>query len=131
MDMIEVRATLEGHNAKLAAQNNKSKDVDKLQKILVKGTKAIEKGDLDACKKLNSEFHNTLATIPGNTILRELVTSLRERTAIVFTANTILKVRENWLEHEQILRDRKSTRLNSSHVAISYAVFCFNKKKRN
>src|SRR5690625_6246638 len=24
-------------------------------------------------------------------------------------------------------RDRKSTRLNSSHVAISYAVFCFNK----
>src|SRR5439155_12770835 len=26
-------------------------------------------------------------------------------------------------------RDRKSTRLNSSHVAISYAVFCFKKKK--
>src|SRR5690625_5337582 len=28
------------------------------------------------------------------------------------------------------LKDRKSTRLNSSHVAISYAVFCL-KKKRN
>src|SRR5437870_9282700 len=27
--------------------------------------------------------------------------------------------------------DRKSTRLNSSHVAISYAVFCLKKKKRN
>src|SRR5690625_5933317 len=27
-----------------------------------------------------------------------------------------------------ILRDRKSTRLNSSHVAISYAVFCLKKK---
>src|SRR5699024_11958082 len=27
-------------------------------------------------------------------------------------------------------KDRKSTRLNSSHVSISYAVFCF-KKKRN
>src|SRR5690606_40309139 len=26
------------------------------------------------------------------------------------------------------LRDRKSTRLNSSHVKISYAVFCFKKK---
>src|SRR5690606_40687999 len=26
--------------------------------------------------------------------------------------------------------DRKSTRLNSSHVKISYAVFCFNKKTR-
>src|SRR5207249_12152361 len=27
--------------------------------------------------------------------------------------------------------DRKSTRLNSSHVSISYAVFCLKKKKRN
>src|SRR5690625_6603831 len=27
--------------------------------------------------------------------------------------------------------DRKSTRLNSSHVAISYAVFCLKKKKFN
>src|SRR5437870_11485216 len=31
------------------------------------------------------------------------------------------------LEEEQ---DRKSTRLNSSHVAISYAVFCLKKKKK-
>src|SRR2546426_2423530 len=27
------------------------------------------------------------------------------------------------------LRDRKSTRLNSSHLVISYAVFCLKKKK--
>src|SRR5690625_94088 len=27
-------------------------------------------------------------------------------------------------------QDRKSTRLNSSHVAISYAVFCLKKKKK-
>src|SRR5690349_23094285 len=29
------------------------------------------------------------------------------------------------------IRDRKSTRLNSSHVEISYAVFCLKKKKKN
>src|SRR6266487_6014516 len=28
-------------------------------------------------------------------------------------------------------RDRKSTRLNSSHPSISYAVFCLKKKKHN
>src|SRR5437867_9361835 len=28
-------------------------------------------------------------------------------------------------------RDRKSTRLNSSHRTISYAVFCLKKKKKN
>src|SRR5256885_4975788 len=29
----------------------------------------------------------------------------------------------------EALRDRKSTRLNSSHLVISYAVFCLKKKK--
>src|SRR5947209_17769876 len=31
----------------------------------------------------------------------------------------------------QMLQDRKSTRLNSSHANISYAVFCLKKKKKN
>src|SRR5690606_24487406 len=31
----------------------------------------------------------------------------------------------------QFVGDRKSTRLNSSHVKISYAVFCLKKKKKN
>src|SRR5438067_9121948 len=37
------------------------------------------------------------------------------------------------LDHHQPAapgRDRKSTRLNSSHVSISYAVFCLKKKKK-
>src|SRR5690554_7786938 len=34
-----------------------------------------------------------------------------------------------FLAHEG-LKDRKSTRLNSSHVRISYAVFCLKKKKK-
>src|SRR5207253_8984763 len=41
-------------------------------------------------------------------------------------------VPEHW-EHppdRDARRDRKSTRLNSSHVAISYAVFCLKKKKK-
>src|SRR5437868_7766070 len=39
------------------------------------------------------------------------------------------------LKHEtkrclELTQDRKSTRLNSSHVSISYAVFCLKKKKK-
>src|SRR5690349_23811016 len=36
------------------------------------------------------------------------------------------------LAHREVeaQRDRKSTRLNSSHVEISYAVFCLKKKKK-
>src|SRR3712207_8337436 len=33
------------------------------------------------------------------------------------------------LHHAEHLGDRKSTRLNSSHANISYAVFCLKKKK--
>src|SRR5438552_12714742 len=32
---------------------------------------------------------------------------------------------------QEVRRDRKSTRLNSSHQIISYAVFCLKKKKTN
>src|SRR3989442_7983269 len=37
----------------------------------------------------------------------------------------------SWLRRRmpRICEDRKSTRLNSSHVRISYAVFCLKKKK--
>src|SRR2546426_9314587 len=31
---------------------------------------------------------------------------------------------------DRAVRDRKSTRLNSSHLVISYAVFCLKKKKK-
>src|SRR5256885_5973548 len=33
-------------------------------------------------------------------------------------------------EPEEVAKDRKSTRLNSSHLVISYAVFCLKKKKK-
>src|SRR5690554_7510994 len=33
-----------------------------------------------------------------------------------------------WAANREALLDRKSTRLNSSHVRISYAVFCLKKK---
>src|SRR2546422_5065518 len=37
------------------------------------------------------------------------------------------------VEHDMsfVMEDRKSTRLNSSHGYISYAVFCLKKKKKN
>src|SRR5438309_9046730 len=36
------------------------------------------------------------------------------------------RLKKGW----QLTRDRKSTRLNSSHSSISYAVFCLKKKKK-
>src|SRR3712207_8715818 len=50
----------------------------------------------------------TQTTQKGNSAMSEIVKRLRTRRA----------------------KDRKSTRLNSSHANISYAVFCLKKKKR-
>src|SRR5258708_39276256 len=41
-----------------------------------------------------------------------------------------LTKKANLCERHMIRRDRKSTRLNSSHQIISYAVFCLKKKKK-
>src|SRR5690625_6427804 len=44
----------------------------------------------------------------------------------IFERFEVLSVDEAWNKYG-IGKDRKSTRLNSSHVAISYAVFCLKK----
>src|SRR5215467_15148667 len=43
--------------------------------------------------------------------------------------NTVSFVNRGLIDKNAV-RDRKSTRLNSSHLVISYAVFCLKKKKK-
>src|SRR5690554_7560201 len=47
----------------------------------------------------------------------------------VFTVLFGTRHLESTEHHRGMIQDRKSTRLNSSHVRISYAVFCLKKKK--
>src|SRR5690606_39405979 len=47
----------------------------------------------------------------------------------LFSAGSLFFKRPQWLLPEKS-SDRKSTRLNSSHVKISYAVFCLKKKNQ-
>src|SRR5258708_14799685 len=56
---------------------------------------------------------------------RLLFSSRREQTQLSETRSAPEPVVQRWF------RDRKSTRLNSSHQIISYAVFCLKKKKHN
>src|SRR5258708_27704164 len=68
-----------------------------------------------------SHNHPSGETVPS----REDIQLTRE----LVRAGQILKIEV--LDHESIgcpLADRKSTRLNSSHQIISYAVFCLTKK---
>src|SRR5439155_11952428 len=54
----------------------------------------------------------------------------RELCAFALLQRPVGERNRNARREEQQRIDRKSTRLNSSHVAISYAVFCLKKKKK-
>src|SRR5437879_6361241 len=53
------------------------------------------------------------------------------KTKIVQAPGLILMLDEALTYRQIFMEDRKSTRLNSSHRCISYAVFCLKKKKKN
>src|SRR5258705_1148327 len=60
---------------------------------------------------------------PYTTLFRSTFQRLRLSVLVLLTISTVAgSVRGR--------RDRKSTRLNSSHLGISYAVFCLKKKKK-
>src|SRR5438045_1961225 len=48
-----------------------------------------------------------------------------------FPTSHLVKKGEDGRVQLTLFQDRKSTRLNSSHLGISYAVFCLKKKKKN
>src|SRR5256885_6414743 len=59
-----------------------------------------------------------VAGVPGKFLTAAEYALLDELTELIIPAD----------DHSPGARDRKSTRLNSSHLVISYAVFCLKKK---
>src|SRR5690625_6114718 len=87
-------------------------------------------------KKIGFVFENNLyyKNLEDGSIVQ--ITSDGEKNAIINGAADWVYEEEfaitrtfEWSSDSRYL-DRKSTRLNSSHVAISYAVFCLKKKKK-
>src|SRR2546422_3641565 len=68
---------------------------------------------------------------PYTTLFRSLPKPFqRERTCLMKLEILILLLENKRPGGVSYVRDRKSTRLNSSHGYISYAVFCLKKKKK-
>src|SRR2546430_6688187 len=70
---------------------------------------------------------------PYTTLFRSISTRALERVGKLVEGKTVLAVGpgiSHYPDTTEFVRDRKSTRLNSSHSQISYAVFCLKKKKK-
>src|SRR5690625_3420767 len=68
---------------------------------------------------------------PGKGALTELLVQEAERLSVIELDRDLVPWLKIRFERYKGFEDRKSTRLNSSHVAISYAVFCLKKKRNN
>src|SRR2546426_10851378 len=67
---------------------------------------------------------------PYTTLFRSRRLALRHGLQPPLLAYLPPGLRRHLRRSHQLGRDRKSTRLNSSHLVISYAVFCLKKKKK-
>ena len=104
-ELVEVRATLEGLNAKLAAQRHDDQQIAEMQRILEEGTRVSKDGADDAVMlMMNQRFHDALGSIAANSILQDIMRSLRDRTALLFASINSSRGPQNWDEHAAILR---------------------------
>src|SRR5258707_9211393 len=69
-----------------------------------------------------------IAPLRNLPVIRDLVTDMRE--FFDKWAKAKGQFSGSLTKNEDFQKDRKSTRLNSSHANISYAVFCLKKKKK-
>lgn len=102
-DLVEVRATLEGLNARLAARHHEADIVAQLTAVLEQGNDAARARNVDDLVRLNGEFHDKLAEAGRNTILWDIMRTLRERTSLVFAIATERRAELDWDEHSRIL----------------------------
>src|SRR3712207_8824727 len=77
--------------------------------------------------QLLSQTVNDLPAEERQTYLNAVLGEIDRMMGLISELLDVSRIETNRL---QIHRDRKSTRLNSSHANISYAVFCLKKKKR-
>src|SRR3712207_2072338 len=77
--------------------------------------------------RTTADYIGMLATVMNAMALQDSLEGLGVATRVQ-TGIEMNKVAEPYIRRRAV-RDRKSTRLNSSHANISYAVFCLKKKK--
>jgi DNA-binding GntR family transcriptional regulator len=134
-ELVEVRALLEGLNAKLAAQRHDPEIVAQLEDTLARGNEAAKSGTAEQLARLNAEFHERLAEASRNSVLSDVMRGLRERTSIAFAINGRARAREDWQEHAGILAaviagdTELAALLATRHVQNAAAAFANSMKK--
>ncbi|MBB2930330.1 GntR family transcriptional regulator [Paraburkholderia silvatlantica] len=103
-EMVQIRATLEGLNARLAAEHCTPELARKVTDVLAEGNAKVAAGETEKLLELNARFHDLLYAAGANTMLADLMRTLRDRTRMLFVNATQDEIRQTWEEHAAILR---------------------------
>jgi len=118
LETIELRALLEGQNARLAARRRDAQVQKRITAVLDKGARAVATGRFDQLAALNQQFHDELTLASANNVLAELLTRLRDRTEMLFAPTKPSRQSQAWDEHAAILR---AIVAGDEHVAATLA----------
>src|SRR5260221_7402165 len=98
---------------------------DVMEEIVIPKLKAKCLAVLDRVRKTRKQICITRHGTPVAEVIPP--SSVQERSAWIGSMKDSVEILGDIISTESL--DRKSTRLNSSHTVISYAVFCLKKKK--
>lgn len=121
IDVLEIRASLEGLSAYLAAERINEEDIKKLEKIADDFKKSANDLDIESSLKMDVEFHECIFKAANNKRLHQLINSLWEqvyrfRVSYISDYDSSVNIIK---EHELIL---DAIRKGDSELAKKYAM---------
>ena len=79
IDVLEIRSSLEGLAASLAAERLREEDISDLERVAKEFEKSVREADIDNVLKKDVEFHEKIFLMANNKKLYQLITSLWEQ----------------------------------------------------
>ena len=106
IDVLEIRASLEGLAASLASGRRRDEDIEGLEKLAREFEESVKSGDIEEVLKKDVEFHEYIFSLANNKKLYQIINSLWEqvhrfRVTYVSDYEASLSLVE---EHNKILR---------------------------
>ncbi|MBL7005491.1 MAG: GntR family transcriptional regulator [Spirochaetia bacterium] len=76
LQLYDVRAVLEGFAGKLICKIGEKDDIEELNNLAIKFTRAFEKGQMDSVDQLDLQFHRKIVQMSGNIHLLKIMKDL-------------------------------------------------------
>lgn len=79
IDVLEIRASLEGLAASLASGRRRDEDIEGLEKLAREFEESVKSGDIEEVLKKDVEFHEYIFSLANNKKLHQIINSLWEQ----------------------------------------------------